>query len=127
MSAPPDPVSATCPKCGRSAPTGAEACPRCGLVFARWSAASAGAAGGPLDDQGRAPVGRAAGRLERRAAARRLRQALLGGRLPGRRRPDVPGLPGSRPHRPIAAKMQARIVGMADGAADAHPAGRARP
>jgi hypothetical protein len=26
-----------CPKCGRSRADGAEACPRCGLVFANWS------------------------------------------------------------------------------------------
>lgn len=107
-----------CPKCGRSRADGAEACPRCGLVFARWSP-------GETDDAIPAPGGSTS--LD--AEGQRLWDGLVGnwaddaghdtflkhcataGCLAAAGRQYRQRL-DAYPQDATAARMQARIVGM---------------
>jgi hypothetical protein len=101
-----------CPKCGRPRQTGAEACSRCGLVFARWAPDKAPEVV-PLDEKG----ARLWAELRDAWSDEALHDGFVkhcsaAGRLPAAGRMYRACLDRD-PSDPLAAKMQARIVGMA--------------
>jgi hypothetical protein len=108
-------AAGACPKCGRARAAGVEACPRCGLVFARWDQ-PAGAVAGDLDAEGQALWSE----LERRWSDEPRHHAFLqhcaaAGCLAAAGRRYRLRLDAA-PDDALAARMQARIVGMATAA-----------
>jgi hypothetical protein len=107
-----------CPKCGRARPTGAEACARCGLVFARWDAGAGAAAAGELDARGEALWAELQDGARWSDEAHHhdfLKHCAAAGCLAaaGRRyRLRLDAQPGDA----LAARMQARVVAMASAA-----------
>lgn len=107
-----------CPKCGRSRADGAEACPRCGLVFANWTPGSkvdhpvAGGGSTRLDEEGQrlwdGLVGNWANEAGHDAFLKHCATAacLAAAGRQYRQRLD------SYPDDELAARMQGRIVGM---------------
>jgi hypothetical protein len=107
-----------CPKCGRSRADGAEACPRCGLVFANWTPGSkldhpaVADATTPLDADGLrlwdALVGNWADDAGHDAFLKHCATAgcLAAAGRQYRKRLDA------YPQDEVAGRMQARIVGM---------------
>jgi hypothetical protein len=101
-----------CPKCGRPRQPEVEACPRCGLVFARWVPEQA-AEVVPLDDKGaRLWAELREGWNDEALHDSFVKHCSSAGRLPAAGRMYRACLDRD-PSDPLAAKMQARIVGMA--------------
>jgi hypothetical protein len=110
VSASPEP--AACPKCGRARTDGTDTCPRCGLVFARWTPELAEQVQ-PMDEKG----ARLWAELNQSWNDEALHDAFVkycssAGRLPAAGRLYRACLDRD-PANALAAKMQTRIVGMA--------------
>ena len=114
---------APCPKCGRARPDGASACPRCGLVYARWRGGDAGAAP-PLDDLAAALwAGVEAAWDDAQVHDRFVQHCAATGQLAAAGRLYREALDRA-PADPVALRVQQRIVVMASFALGPAPSAR---
>jgi len=106
------PEAAACPKCGRARTDGSDTCPRCGLTFSRWTPEQSERVK-PLDEKGTllwAELNQSWNEEARHEAF--LKYCSAAGVLPAAGRLYRARL-DQDPKDALAAKMQARIVGMA--------------
>jgi hypothetical protein len=111
MSAIPEP--AACPKCGRARTDGSDTCARCGLMFSRWTPEKQPGTANALDEKGSmlwSELSHSWTDESKHEAF--LKYCSAAGALPSAGR-LYRGRLDMDPNDVLAAKMQARIVGMA--------------